>query len=202
MTLSYCCASLAAGKPGGFCFDRMFCGEPMTNREYFLKSERLGFGLWTEGDMELAWDLFGDPEISKYVGGPFSKEQVAARVRSEMASQESIGAQYWPLFALSDGDFVGCCGLKSRPEPDCYEIGFYLMRMAHGKGYAAEAALRVIDYAFREMGAKALYAGHNPRNEASRGLLLKLGFVQVGDEFYPPTGLMHPLYRLGDRGRS
>ena len=178
----------------------------MREKEYFLKSERLGFGYWDEEDMELAWGLFGDPEVSRYVGGPFSREQVAARVRSEIVSQERIGAQYWPLFTLSGGEFVGCCGLKSRPEPGCYEMGFYLIRGAHGKGYAKEAALRVFGYAFGKMCAKALYAGHNPRNEASRALLGKLGFVQTGEELYPPTGLMHPLYRLepmpGAEGRS
>ncbi len=168
----------------------------MPDRDYFLKSERLGFGLWREEDGALAWGLFGDPEIARHVGGPFSREQVKARVRSEMASQERIGAQYWPLFVLSGGEFVGCCGLKSRPEPDCYEMGFYIMRGAHGRGYAKEAALRVIAHAFGVMRARALYAGHNPRNQASRALLGKLGFALIGEEFYPPTGLMHPLYRL------
>ena len=168
----------------------------MTEREYFLKSERLGFGYWREEDLDLAWGLFGDQEITAFVGGPFSREQVAARVRSEMVSQARIGAQYWPLFLLSNGEFVGCCGLKSRPEPDCYEMGFYIMRGAHGKGYAKEASLRVIAHAFNEMRAKALYAGHNPHNQASHTLLGKLGFAQIGEEFYPPTGLMHPLYKL------
>jgi RimJ/RimL family protein N-acetyltransferase len=168
----------------------------MAEREYFLRSERLGFGVWRESDMELAWELFGDDEITRFVGGPFSQEQVAGRLRSEIASQESITAQYWPLFTLADGKFVGCCGLKSRPEAGCYEIGFYIVSSAHGNGYAKEAARAVISHAFGKMGARALYAGHNPKNEASRLLLGKLGFVQIGEEFYPPTGLMHPLYRL------
>ena len=170
----------------------------MTDREYFLRSERLGFGYWGEGDDELAWGLFGDPEITKYVGGPFSREQAGARLKAEMASQAKISAQYWPLFTLAGGEFTGCCGLKGRPEPGCYEMGFYIMRSAQGKGYALEAARAVIGYAFGKLGARALFAGHNPRNEASRALLGKLGFVHVGDEFYPPTGLMHPLYRLNN----
>jgi len=164
-----------------------------------MKSARLGFGVWRESDLEPAWELFGDPGISRFVGGPFSREQVAGRIRSEMASQERIGAQYWPLFLLAGGEFTGCSGLKSRPEPGCYELGFYIKRSMHGKGYAAEAARGVIEYAFGKMGAKALFAGHNPRNEASRGLLGKLGFVYIRDEFYPPTGLMHPLYRLNPK---
>ena len=44
--------------------------------------------------------------------------------------------------------------------------------------------------------AGSLFAGHNPRNEASRKLLTGLGFVYLRDEFYAPTGLYHPSYEL------
>lgn len=33
-------------------------------------------------------------------------------------------------------------------------------------------------------------------------LLTKLGFTHTHDEFYPPTGLMHPSYRLVRAGRA
>ena len=51
-------------------------------------------------------------------------------------------------------------------------------------------------YAFNTLGVKGLFAGHNPANEASRRLLEKLGFRYTHDEYYPPTGLNHPSYRL------
>lgn len=171
----------------------------MLIRENFLSSERLCFGFWRESDIDLAWELFGDSDITKYVGGPFSRAQVLERIRSEMSSRECIGVQYWPLFRRDDGEFVGCCGLKSCPEPGCYEMGFYIKPSMQGKGYAWEAACRVIEYAFSKIGAKALFAGHSPHNEASRLLLGKLGFVYTSDVFYPPTGLMHPLYRLDQK---
>ena len=42
----------------------------------------------------------------------------------------------------------------------------------------------------------SVFAGHNPHNTASPKLLEKLGFSPIGEEFYPPTGLYHPSYRL------
>ena len=36
-------------------------------REYFLKTERLGFSKWTANDMELAFGLWGDPEVTKLI---------------------------------------------------------------------------------------------------------------------------------------
>ena len=75
-----------------------------------------------------------------------------------------------------------------------YEIGFHLRPEFWGRGYAAEAAAAVIRYAFKELKAEKLFAGHNPSNAASRKVLGKLGFAYIGDEFYPPTGLQHPPY--------
>jgi len=41
-----------------------------------------------------------------------------------------------------------------------------------------------------------LFAGHHPENHASRRILSKLGFRLTHEEFYPPTGLLHPSYLL------
>jgi hypothetical protein len=40
-----------------------------------------------------------------------------------------------------------------------------------------------------------------PANEASRGILLKLGFRRERDEPYPPTSLMHPSFILMASGQ-
>jgi RimJ/RimL family protein N-acetyltransferase len=44
-----------------------------------------------------------------------------------------------------------------------------------------------------------VFAGHNPANTASRGLLARLGFRYTHDELYAPTGLRHPSYLLERR---
>lgn len=165
--------------------------------EYFLQSERLGFRHWCEADLPLALALWGDAEVTKWIGGPFTSEAVARRLAREIEQQNRTGLQYWPIFLLDSGEHVGCCGLRSyRTEEAIYEIGFHLRREFWGRGLAMEAARAVIGYAFSDLHASALFAGHNPNNEASRRLLLKLGFEYTHDEFYAPTGLMHPSYLL------
>jgi ribosomal-protein-alanine N-acetyltransferase len=145
----------------------------------------------------LAMDLWGDPEVTKFIGGPFSREQVQERLAREMATMHSDGIQYWPIFLLATGEYVGCCGLRPyKPEEGICEIGIHLRRAFWGQGYAPEATRAVMEYAFNTLGAKTLFAGHNPTNEASRRLLKKLGFRYTHDEFYPPTGLNHPSYIL------
>jgi len=164
--------------------------------DYFLRTARLGFRHWRDDDIQLAQGLWGDAQVSRLIGGPFTAEQVRERLAREVAMQREHGVQYWPIFLLaqgaSEGAHVGCCGL--RPYERIYELGFHICSLYWRRGYALEAARAVMDYAFTSLGAKALFAGHNPKNEPSRRLLAQLGFKYVRDEFYPPTGLNHPSY--------
>jgi [ribosomal protein S5]-alanine N-acetyltransferase len=165
--------------------------------QYFLKCARLGFARWTTGDLWLARALWGDPVVTRLIGGPFSEEQIEERLAREVASMQRFGVQYWPMFGLDDGKFVGCGGLRPyKPQERVFELGFHLRPIYWGKGLAVEAGRAVIEFGFAELGTTALFAGHNPANTASRRVLEKLGFRYTHDELYPPTGLMHPSYLL------
>ncbi|WP_147819614.1 GNAT family N-acetyltransferase [Salidesulfovibrio onnuriiensis] len=171
----------------------------MLTNTYFLKSERMGFRCWGMEDLDLAVSLWGDPEVTRFIDarGELRKDLVRERLEQEILRHKESGVQYWPIFRLEDGEFVGCCGLRSHDrERAVLEIGFHIRRAHWGQGYATEAARAVIAYAFGSLGASALFAGHNPANTASARLLEKLGFVYTHDEFYPPTGLLHPSYLL------
>jgi [ribosomal protein S5]-alanine N-acetyltransferase len=165
--------------------------------DYFLKSERLGFRDWTAADLPLALELWGDPAVTRFIGGPFSPATVRSRLAAEMRQLNECGVQYWPVFQLEDGEHAGCAGLRPyRIEQKIYEIGIHLRPAFWGKGYAEEAAQALMKHAFGALKVHALLAGHHPENAASRGLLKKLGFAYQGDQHYIPTGLMHPTYLM------
>lgn len=165
--------------------------------DYFLKSPRLGFRLWTEQDLPLAIRLWCDPAVSALIGGPFTEVAVGARLAAEIAQMQACGLQYWPVFLLEGNEHIGCAGLRPYlVEERVHEFGVHLRQAFWGRGFAKEASQAVIDHAFNALSTEALFAGHHPQNEASRQLLLKLGFVYTHEELYPPTGLMHPSYLL------
>lgn len=161
---------------------------------YFLQSARLQFRTWRKEDIGLAQQLWGDPRVTALIAGAMSAEQVEERLRREIAQEKAFGVQYWPVLWRDSGEFVGCCGLK--PYKDIYEMGFHLRPEFWGRGVGEESGRTVIGYAFDTLRAPALFAGHHPENRASRRVLEKLGFVYTHDEVYPPTGMMHPGYRL------
>ena len=167
------------------------------NATYFLRSRRLGFRPWSDADLLIAAGLWGDPEVTRLIGGPFSDEQVSERLAREIGTFREHGVQYWPMFLLATGEHVGCCGLRPySPADRVLELGFHVRRAHWRQGYAKEAAQAVIAHAFESLGVSALFAGHNPANESSRHLLAKLGFRYTHDEYYAPTGLYHPSYLL------
>lgn len=166
-------------------------------RDYFMRTSRLGFGTWSPDDLPLAMGLWGDPDVTRLIGGPFSETWVRDRLAREISTQATSGFQYWPLFRLADDAHVGCCGLRPVPGADgVLELGFHLRTEHWGQGYATESARAVIEYAFATLGSRVLVAGHHPRNEASSRALHRLGFRYTGNEHYAPTGLDHPSYEL------
>lgn len=173
-------------------------------REYFMKSDRLCFSRWSRGDEALAKLLWGDPQVTRFIcaSGLFSEEEIRNRLETEIAGERRFGVQYWPVFYGETGELAGCCGLRpygNRTSEDgekAYELGFHFRPLFWGRGLAEEAARKVIEYGFEVMDAAYLAAGHHPLNLYSERLLSRLGFRCVGTEFYGPTGLMHPSYRL------
>jgi RimJ/RimL family protein N-acetyltransferase len=172
---------------------------------YFLRSERLGFRLWGPEDLDLAIRLWGDPLVTRLIDwrSQLSAAAVAERMQTEIATCAQYGVQYWPIFLLATHEHVGCCGLRPHDLPArVYELGVHIRSRHWGMGYAYESSRAVIGYAFGNLGVRSLFAGHNPKNDASRQLLVKLGFRHTHDEFYPPTGLMHPSYTLAPRANG
>lgn len=171
--------------------------EVMLMRHFFMETERLGFSEWEKTDIESARTLWSDPLVGKYIcaAGAFSEAEINARLKKELRIQKKYGASYWPIFRLSDSAFIGCCGLHPLDAGE-WELGAHLLPAYWRQGYAPEALSRAISYAFENLNASVILAGHHPDHPASPKLLERLGFKRTGTVLYPPTGLMHPTYRL------
>ncbi|MEM9072003.1 MAG: GNAT family N-acetyltransferase [Myxococcota bacterium] len=164
--------------------------------EFFMMTERLGFRCWRPSDDNLAHELWGNAEVTRYThASVLTRTETTERLRAEIAEEERSHLQYWPIFALADGTHVGACGL--RPWNDTtQELGFHLRPEHWGRGYAREAARRVIRHAFEDRNAARLFAGHHPENQGSQRLLEQLGFRFWKTFFYAPTQREHPSYLL------
>jgi [ribosomal protein S5]-alanine N-acetyltransferase len=165
--------------------------------KYFLKTARLGFRWWTAEDLPLAQELWGDLEVTKYFGGPFSEQEIRRRFKRERARRMVHGFQYWVIELLENGEFVGVCGLRPyRPAEEIVELGFHLRPKFWGRGLATEAARAAIAYAFATYAPKKLTAGHHPENGNSKKVMEKLGFRYSHEENFPELQMQIPYYTL------
>jgi RimJ/RimL family protein N-acetyltransferase len=166
----------------------------MSISEYFIKTGRLEFRTWTKDDLRLAIELWGDFEVTKFFDkrGALSKEQVNIRLLKEIHTQYEHGIQYWPIFIAETDEHIGCAGLRPYDLPNrIFEIGFHIKPKYWRQGYASEAAISVMAYAFENLGATALFAGHNPKNFASKKILTKLGFKYTHTDWSSSSFVPH-----------
>lgn len=166
---------------------------------YFLPTPRVGFRLWNKNVIVLASALWGDPEVMYFIDARYRVDatQIEQKLDTELKLQELHNMQYWPIFLIDNGQHVGCCGLRPKEvTARIFEFGVHLRKAYWITGLAAEAGHAAINYAFENLQARQLFAGHHPGNHRSRRLLEKFGFVSVNDQLYTPTGLKHPSYIL------
>ncbi len=91
---------------------------------------------------------------------------------------------------------VGFEWIPAGAEGRAGELGYFLEPDFWGHGYATEAALLVIEFAFATLGANAVRAACDPRNTASEGVMRKCGL-----EPDPGVNRTHQLVRSIARSR-
>jgi [ribosomal protein S5]-alanine N-acetyltransferase len=128
--------------------------------------------LWTERDLRVP------PHRRINSEGRPTVEDIAAKIRAE---HEEPGPGILAVERKGTADVIGYCGLTihGNGSPDEPELAYELLRAAHGCGYATEAGRAVVTWA-DEAGYRRLWAGVWDWNVASRRVLEKLGFREVG----------------------
>jgi [ribosomal protein S5]-alanine N-acetyltransferase len=140
--------------------------------------------LWTERDLRVPLHRRINSE-----GRP-TVEDIAARIRAKRAES---GPGILAVERKGTADVIGYCGLTihRNGSPDEPELAYELLRAVHGCGYATEAGRAVVTWA-GEAGYRQLWAGVWDWNVASRRVLEKLGFHEVG-QVEPDSVYAHSL---------
>lgn len=126
--------------------------------------------LWTERDPRVP------PHRRIDEAGRPTLDDIATAIRAE-----GDGLRLLAVRVKESGELIGYCGLIPREgdEPDEPELAYELVRSAHGRGYATEAARAVVSWA-DEAGYRRLWAGVWDWNVASLRVLEKVGFTETG----------------------
>jgi len=118
--------------------------------------------------------IMSDPRAMRYWSTPrhATLEESRDWLRSMIDAPPGQGADF---IVEHDGVVIGKAGGYRLPE-----IGFILDPAAWGRGFAREAVEAVIGFIWDNHPLPALRADVDPRNQASLGLLKRLGFRETG----------------------
>lgn len=145
-----------------------------------IQTDRLRLRNWRAGDADEFIRHTNTPAVMRWLGGVQAPEALRATIERLTAWQEERGFTFWAVERNEDGAMLGFCGLKIANDPGSpvegeYEVGWRLREDAWGQGYAREAAMASLHFAFRSLGAKRVVSLTVEGNAASWGLMLRLG---------------------------
>ena len=155
-----------------------------------LETGRLVLRRLTLEDASFIVGLLNEPSFLRFIGdrGVRNEEQARAYLRDgPLASYAQYGFGLYLVVRRDDLAPLGMCGLLRREALDDPDVGFALKPAYWSQGYAYEATRAVLDYGRDVLGLRRIVAIVAPDNEASAGLLEKLGLrfegmIRMGDE--------------------
>ena len=166
-----------------------------------IETARLVLRTWRDADRDPFLALCRSPIVMAHLGGPMPDDAVDTAIARIHACQAEHGHCFWAAERKADRAFLGFCGLKIATglapgiEGDV-EIGWRLGADAWGQGYAREAAIASLAWAWANLDASRVVAITVPLNHRSWGLMERLGMTRRRDlDFgHPAFPDNHPLH--------
>lgn len=165
----------------------------------YLETERLALREFAADDVDRLYELDSDPEVMRFISGgvPTPREVIRSRIlpwfMSFYRDGEALG--FWAAHERASADFIGWFGLHPEQgrDPDDLALGYRLRRRSWRKGYATEGATALIDKAFRELGARRVFACTYCENLASRRVMERCGMRHVRSYRMTAAELANPM---------
>ena len=161
----------------------------MSNKNYIIKTERLGLRNWIASDEAPFIEMCKDALVMEHFPKPLSEEETLALISRLKDHYDKYGYCYFAVDLLETGDFIGFTGFANQSwESDftpCIDIGWRLKQSAWGNGFATEAANACLDAASDKFGINEVIAFATDTNLASQHVMKKLGMKLIGTVQHP-----------------
>ena len=149
-----------------------------------LTTQRLLLRPPVESDTDSIMAMLGEWEVARNLSSPphpYREEHARAYVANSGRSRADGSGYNFAICRRADGAHIGMIGIRTQGER-AFEMGYWIGRPFWSAGYATEAARRVADFAFAEIGLPQIVAGWFIDNPASGRVLAKLGFADDGED--------------------
>lgn len=157
-------------------------------KKIFIETKRLILRQWLQEDEMAFAKLNANPEVMQYFPSVLSPKESNSRIRYFRALLIQHGWGIWAVERKEDQAFLGSAGIMvpvaSYPLRNCVEIGWRLDRPYWKKGYATEAALGVLKFAFADLGLPEIVAFSDVRNINSQAVMKRIGMLNTHRNFW------------------
>jgi RimJ/RimL family protein N-acetyltransferase len=150
-----------------------------------IETERLRLRAHTRYDLEACFAVWGDPDVTRFIGGkPSTREEAWNRIVRCAGLWCLLGYGFWAIEEKDSGSIAGDIGVmeaKRDIDPSFEgepEAGWALSPSMQGRGYASEALAAVLGWADKHLDAPKLVCIISPQNSPSLKLAAKFGFVE------------------------
>ena len=151
---------------------------------------------WRLSDREPFASMNADPEVMEHFPAALTRAQSDAAADRIEAGFAERGFGLWALEIAGGEPFIGFSGLAvprfEAPFTPAVEIGWRLARRWWGHGYATEAARRVLEFAFRDVGLPEVVSFTSATNVRSQAVMGRIGMTHD-----PADDFDHPLLAEG-----
>ena len=151
----------------------------------------------TQDDFDSWSEILSDAETMKHYPAPYDAAGVQRWIDWTLKNYETYGFGLWAVILKETGRFIGDCGITMQNinGQTLPEIGYHFNKAYWRRGYASEAALKCMEYAFGELNFPAIYSYMTSTNAASYGVALKNG-MKLTEEYEDEHGEPHKVYAM------
>jgi len=152
-----------------------------------IETSRLILRPWQTTDLDDLYAYASEPGVGEMAGWNHHKSKTESQmILNSFIKNKKTFALVWK----ESGKVIGSLGLEEMdPDPEGSdklgrEIGYVLSKDYWGRGLMPEAVLAVIHYCFDVLGYDYLTCGHFLRNDRSRRVVEKCGFLYFGESLF------------------
>ena len=147
-----------------------------------IVTRRLEIRPFTPADARAMLDVYGDPDVMRYIpGGPLAGLDAVRAVLDEHAEAHARDDYaFWALVERSTGRILGDVGFGVFAPTGDTELGYTLARNAWGRGYATEAAGACLGAALADRPGRRVIAVADAENLASHRVAERIGMHRGG----------------------
>jgi len=146
-----------------------------------LKTQRLVLKPILDSDLNTLHRIFTDSYVRRYLcdGEIWSLQQVEEMLaeNQKLFAEKKFGL--WSIETNTEKEVIGFVGLWYFFDEEQPQLVYALLPTATKKGYATEAATKIIEYCFDELGFEYVVASCDRPNIESQKLAVRLGMRQV-----------------------